>query len=123
MGGDVAASPEAESDGITEQGLKTAVELRLRQSRIPVVDDSNRILVANVHVFTREGDSYAYHVGLELYQDVTVTSNGVILSAATWDSLSEIGTVGAGNLRDLPRVALEQVDEFSNAYLAVNPLP
>ena len=97
------------------------MELRLRQSGIPVDDESSVSLVLDVSAFGNNG-MYIYHTLVTLMQPVTVISNGVVGFAGTWFSDETTGTVGADNLRELREVVLEQVDEFSNDYLAVNPL-
>ena len=114
-------NPDAERDGLTEQSLKTTVELRLRQNGIPLGDVASPFLY--VRVSTRErGDLYAYSIDAELRQLVTVP-NGRMVIAPTWFIAGLIGSVGSNNLQNLRDSVLDGVDEFSNDYLAMNPSP
>ena len=114
---------EAERDGLNRQSLQTAVELRLRQSRIPVNNESEVSLWVLLNTTKDDDGLYACSLGVSLQQAVTVASNGVVLFGTTWKSNRSVGMGGANNLRQLREFVLDQVDEFSNDYLAVNPSP
>ena len=114
--------PETERDGLTQRGLQTAVELRLRRNGIPL-DDTFRYFYVRVTTLKNDaGGFYAFNLTAELKQPVTA-SNGVVIIAATWATPGLLGMVRTENLRDVRDDVLDAVDEFSNDYLAVNPSP
>ena len=113
---------DAERDGLTQRMLQTAVELRLRQNNIPLDEDAIPYLYVNVSALAPDvGGIYAYAIWVQLKQLASL-SNGLTAIATTWDN-GYIGTVGRNNLRNVREDVLEQVDRFSNDYLAVNAAP
>ena len=124
-------TPEVESAGLLRQQLQTEVELRLRLAGIRVLTQEERLKVVghpvlsiNVHVLLNQLLGLTvYHISVALYQAVSLDTGAVAGGGgATWG----IATMGSLALNDLARVR-EQVraliDEFSNAYLSVNPRP
>jgi hypothetical protein len=67
------------------------------------------------------GPRWAFHISVELHQNVVLDRDPNILSigATTWSS-GEIGTLGKGAIRDLRDHVKDHIDKFINAYLAVN---
>ena len=118
---------DAERDGLSRSVLIVDVELRLRQAGITVLsadsDDAPILYVAVTAVRSRYEPVYAYFVEIDLRQ-VVVLGRNVSFStyAATWWATATVATVGAARFPDSVRGSIRnQVDEFINAYLAVNP--
>jgi hypothetical protein len=68
----VAVDEEARDAGLAPESLRTAVELRLRQSRIPVLDESSVSLSVSVDLveIAGRGGGYAFSVKLKLREPV-----------------------------------------------------
>ena len=132
---------DATSAGLSEASLKTAVELRLRQSGIRVEEDSTATLSVSVPVLEAETGGYAYGAQVALMEDVYLprrmesvqnpdgTPRSLALyfrqqhvyPAMVWQR-SGLGTASPSTARTYIRDdILEKVDEFANAYLAANP--
>ena len=134
---------DARDAGFSAETLKAAVELRLRQSGIRVLDDSMATLYANVSIAPIAGiEGYVFAVDLELLEPVymrrqlladslvpgeTTRTVGPFLmdessyQGTTWDTGS-VGTASEDSARTYIRDAvLEHVDRFTNEYLAANP--
>ncbi len=112
-------------DGLTVEQIQTDVEVRLRKAGIRVFDSktSGAYLYINAHLVKGKGSIagiYADNLDVTLEQPVVVLSNGALAVSATW-SVASAGTVGRANLRDVRDVLADLVDEFINAFLAVNP--
>jgi len=115
---------EAVQAGLRKAMLATDVELRLRQVGITVVSKGDPTLYVRVGVQASQWGPYFYTVRVELFQTVTLKRDPTITTfGSTWHARGVFGTVppsGApseaikGSVRD-------KVDEFINAYLAVNP--
>jgi hypothetical protein len=122
---------DVEGDGLTKDQIQTDVELRLRQSRITVLTrevalrtPGSPALLVNVSTFKdREYPMYAYTISVGLLQEVLLVRKraGQPITAETWRTAGSIGRVGAAKVREVRKRVLDQVDEFINAYLAVNP--
>ena len=65
---------------------------------------------------------YSYNISVRLHQTTLLTRDPSIFAfgATTWD-VGSIGIVGSMKIRDVRASVLDRVDEFINAYLAVNP--
>ena len=130
--------PEAQREGLTQSSLQTAVELRLRRDRIPVlslVDNMTAAVRATSgewplrHAvlwvamdFAPISGGYAYSVTVEVTHLITIRISGQIITATIWNKGS-FGTVPTGRVRTLQEYVLGHVDQFSNDYLAVNGTP
>ena len=124
---------EVQRDGLEEGQILTDVEVRLRQAGVPVLTkqqsfDSagSSILDIDVHAVkaTAEGVAgfYAYHVHIELSQEVRlVRKSSLKVHATTWSAGSTVGVVAADRLRSGRDIVRDQTDQFINAYLAANP--
>jgi hypothetical protein len=116
---------EAERDGLTKDAIRTAAELRLRRHRLPLTDRDGTpaLYVAVDSVKHPYGHAYSLTVKFrQLASLVLRSSDSRPLSAVTWEA-GFVGTIGAEELRNLIEDVERLIDEFSNDYLAVNPLP
>ena len=113
-----------------DRRLSTPVELRLRQSGIPVVDKFSGNaqkpgVLLNVDINTlavNEGASYVY--SLHLYTLEMVTLPRVIPVRAvtqTWTN-GNFGIVGKNKLVSVRDTINDLADKFANDYLAQNPV-
>jgi len=120
--------PDAKADGLTEEAIKTAVELILRSSGIRVLtllEGAMTPSVANLYVnvsVLKSSPDYVYHVQLQLMQRVSLVHRPKhTMWAITWDD-GATGIVGQNNLRRVISEVIEpKVKEFANDFLAVNP--
>jgi hypothetical protein len=116
----------AVDDGLNEDQMKVAVELRLRKAGLQLVEDHAsadfRCLYVDIDLFkAKDSALYAHHISVEFRQPITVDSNRARLLASTW-SATTFGTVGSVNMVTGVRNAVGAlVDTFLNAYLSVNP--
>lgn len=119
--------PEAERLGLTQDQIKTDVELRLRKAGLTVLTQKEAYgvpgqpaLYVNVNTAIRPGSGHcAFGITVELCEKVIV-ERGFKTWGATWDT-STVGTVGIDNIRDLRGLVGDLVDKFINDYLAANP--
>lgn len=122
--------PEAVEDGLTQDQLQTDVELRLRKVGIRVLTKEEKARTPGspwlyVRVNTLRGDTglYAYSIEVDLYQTVLLERDSSISTTTPTWATSTIATVGA---RGMPRSVRgsvgDKVDQFVNAYLAMNPI-
>jgi len=74
----------------------------------------------NVNVILRESSTPSYSIGLELRQGVYLERDPKISPgayAATWST----GSAGHGSIDHIRARVKDKADEFSNAWLSVNP--
>ena len=113
---------DAEIDGLTDDGLQSAVEARLRQVGFALTPSDAAYLYVNVNM-TFGSSLYVYCAELQLRQATRLVrdANVVVPEAVTWQT----GIVGAIPEAELDAgvtsVVLQQVEEFLEAYEAVNP--
>jgi hypothetical protein len=111
--------------------LQTEVELRLRLLGIRVLTKEEQLSVAgsptlylNVNVSSRSEvpGLFAFDAFLALYQDVVLGRDPRIKEQAiTWYTTG-MGLVGRPNLEEgVRRAVRDELDEFINAYLSMNP--
>ena len=127
--------PDIEKDGLQKSSILTDVELKLRMVGIKVLTENEWLAepggpFLNVIVVSAlRGDSsiasglYGYHISVELRQ-VVILKRDLNNSdfAATWKSTGAIGTVGSNHVKNTLRDTVkDQVDEFINDYLEMNP--
>jgi hypothetical protein len=117
--------PEIEQNGLTLSAIRTDIELKLRQAGIPIIGLVNipgkPFLHISVDVLRSDRPTWPYAIRVELRQMVSLTRDPAIsMHTATWD-VGSYGTIAKQNLRNLRDSAKDLVDEFINAYLAVNP--
>jgi len=127
--------PEVEKSGLTTQQLQTDVELRLRQNGIRVLSEQEQLstpgmpyLYVNVNIMIRKDiplvQLAVYVISVKLKQNVFLARDTTKLCiASTWDSKgSNVGSVGLDKIETTIRKNIkDNVDEFINDYLAVNP--
>lgn len=123
---------DAARDGINTEIIRQDVELRLRRAGIAIVSKEglkDKPLTPWVYVeleLAKQRDAakglYAVHLSVSVGEFVTLARDPRISTVAyTWRSTSGTSTVGALRLRDIRDALGDKVDEFANAYLAVNP--
>ena len=123
---------EGETSALAAE-LRTAIELRLRQSRIKVLAGngvgSGQPALRFFFLFHRLGDTnrpidgYATSAFCQLLQDVMLQRNRYQASAATWHSKISIGVTNSEALRESARSTMTRmVEEFLNDFLSQNPM-
>jgi hypothetical protein len=123
-----AIASDAQTDGLTQEVIRTSVELILRSNGIRVLTESESLAtIASPYLYVRVGTVkngllYGLDVIIQLSQQVSLVHKPKVrMFAATWET-SQIGTVGKDKLRDIPSTAIEPlVKAFANDFLAVNP--
>ena len=121
--------PDAQADGLSEEAIRTAVELILRSSGIRVHIQSEQIqtpvtamLYVVVDTFKNPSGLYAFNVGVRLYQKVSLMPQPQhTVAAATWFAPGMVGTVGHKAIRGLVEEVESNVKKFANDFLRVNP--
>jgi len=116
---------EGRRTGLTEEQVKTDVELQLRKVGIRVDESASEFLYVSVQILEAEAiDHFVYCLLVALRQPVTLIRDSSIFAiAATWDRES-FGIVPEdraprNNIRESIR---NLVDNFLNDYLTVNPV-
>ena len=123
-------NPDAQADGLSQDAIRTAVELILRASGIRVLTKSEEQaplfspwLYVSIGTVKNSSGVYAYGLRFVFYQTVvTVHRPQQWLQAATWEPPGKFGTIGQLNLkREVIDILETMVKEFANDFLAVNP--
>ena len=120
--------PAIEQAGLTKADIQMDVELRLRLAGIPVLSRAEWIttpggpyLYVNTNVFNSNNTVWPFSVEISSMQRVILERGSAnIFFAPTW-SVTTVGSVGSNKLTQVKDVVKEYVDQFINAYLAVNP--
>lgn len=113
--------PEVKKYGLTEDAVKTTVELRLRQHGIKV-SHSPRILHIIVNVFVNEDfNCTAVNVLVELTRPAVLLFNPKITTSAAIWSKSNLNLAPLDEITGVMTGVQTLVDEFINDYLAANP--
>src|SRR5258708_1252977 len=124
---------EIDQGYLSEEAIKTDVELRLRKANIRVLSESDWIsdsrspyLYVKVSIM-RAGDLqswqglYAYHISVSVEQAVLLKESfGKEVMANTWKAEAS-GTVGRSNVSSIRVGVDDYVDKLINDYLAANP--
>jgi Putative peptidoglycan binding domain len=123
--GDIA--PDIEQSGVTKQQLQTEVERQLRRAEIAVFSNQEAgapsdvaLVTVSVTTLRHTGGLYAYAVDLAVYQTATLLRDPTPRSLATW-TVGSISLVEASDLRAILTSVSQKVDQFIQAYRAVNP--
>lgn len=122
--GDMA--PDIEPRGVTRQQVQTEVERQLRRAGITVVSSQEAgapdmaFLIVSVTTLRHTGGLYAYAVDLAVYQTAALLRDPTPRSLATW-TVGSISLVEASDLRAIFTSVSQKVDQFIQAYRAVNP--
>jgi hypothetical protein len=125
-------TPEAEANGLDKSAIQTDVELTLRQAGIKVLTGAKALaapgapaLYVRVSTFRRKTEPgfYSFSMEVRLEQSVRLERDPRMraLLAATWSSSGYIGTVGSANLKELRNSLKDEMNQFINAWLSVNP--
>ena len=115
-------SAEAKKTGLTDEELRTDVELKLRLAGIKIEPKSLQYLYIDITFLLGETERYAFVVRVNFRQMVRLQRDPSILLVATTWSDGGIAMGPGGDLRDNCRAMVrDYVDKFVNAYLSVNP--
>ena len=124
-------TPEAEADGLGTTAIQTDVELKLRQSGIKVLTREQGLAAPGMPVLyirvatyrSSEAPVYAVFVEVELEQAVRLEREPSVRVRVvrTWNARGFLGTVGRQRLPTVRDNVKDQVDQFVNAWLSVNP--
>lgn len=120
--------PDVQADGLSQEAIRTAVELILRSKGIRVLTRSESLstpaapyLYVKVSTYNHSSDLYAYAVTVEVMQKVSLAQRPQhMMSATTWDK-GAVGTTGHSNIRMVIDSVESKVKEFANDFLAANP--
>jgi hypothetical protein len=120
--------PEVERAGLTRTMLQTDAELKLRQAGIRMLtkDEQSKesgfpFLYLDARVFQPPSSVWFFAIQIKLLQAVQLIRNPAIVAmASTWGEATE-GAVGSRMPEKVRSTSKDLVDEFINAYLAVNP--
>ena len=120
--------PDAQSDGLSQEAIRAAVELILRSNGIRVLTQSESIktpaapyLYVRTSTYNHSSDLSAYAVTVEFIQKVSLVHRPQqMMSATTWEKGS-IGTTGHSDIRQVINSVEKLVKAFANDFLAVNP--
>ena len=120
-------APETEHGGVTKQQLQTEVEQQLRRAGITVSSSEDAatpsdmaLLTVSVTTLRHTENLYAYTVDLTVYQTAALLRDPTPRSFATW-SVGSISLVESSDLRAIFTSVSQKVDQFIQAYRAVNP--
>lgn len=124
-------APVFEAEGLTHAKLQAAAESRLRRNKIPVrrYEDAGSwsLPTVSVKVSMAGPDSwrglfYAADVSVSLRTIVTVNStNELVLFGSVWDRATLFLLGRSYVVSSLTKEVENIIDQFSNAYLTVNP--
>ena len=121
-------SPEIQKDGLTKDSVRKDVVLMLRKAGIIILSkkewfdlEGSPFLDVNAHVLKlRATREYIYSVNISFKQTVYPARKPVeITGAATWTIGGIIGITS--DLDKIRASVKDQVEDFIQAYLAVNP--
>jgi hypothetical protein len=123
----VKTSPEAKSLGLTENQIKTDVELRIRKAGIRVLTDEERqetpgfpfLQVAVTTMVSQDRGLMVFSIAVDLVEWVMLARGG-----ETWGYIwhtSSTGKGGVDHIRNLRGSVGDKVDDFINDFLAANP--
>ena len=120
--------PEAETDGFTTDTIQTAAEAVLRSSSIRILTGPERVripsapyLYVNVNTVNSDHGFYSFSVVTQLNQLVTLlTAEKNKTYATTW-SRESTGHIGSDELPQVIHMVEEQIKQFADDFLAVNP--
>lgn len=114
-------------EGLSQQQLKTDIELRLRRAGIKILSeegDTEQHRQPRLYVFVSSlkvnSDYYACHIEVGVKEAATVDRNSRRSVATSW-ARGAFLVVTAGNPRRVSGEVGDLVDAFANDYLAANP--
>jgi hypothetical protein len=120
-------APQAESLGLTQDQIKTDVELRLRKAGVLVLTIEETGMVpgyptfyVNIGTTIAQNRSFVpYSVILKLIERVTL-ARGFKAFGAIWDT-GRVGAIDLSHITQIRGSVDDLVDIFINDYLAANP--
>src|SRR5438067_8523902 len=115
--------PDAETDGLSQEAIRTAVELILRSRSIRVLTRSESLrmpaapyLYVKVSTYNHSSDLYAYAVTVEVMQKVSLAQRPQqTMTATTWEK-GAVGTRSHSNIRMVIDSVESKVKEFANDF-------
>jgi hypothetical protein len=120
-------SEDLKKAGLTEDRLRTGVELKLREAKIDVayiegLPSDTPILYVEVGGSNRNGKTFLFLIEVELWQKSFLKRDPKKeVIAATW-STGVFGSASASNIaKDMMGLVNGMMDTFVKAYLSVNP--
>jgi hypothetical protein len=116
--------PEVERLGLMPEALQTDTELQLRQYGIKVLSKGDSWLYVRVSVADPGNDTsplLAVSIDVSFKQCVYLARDPAIWCTATTWQTAGVARVGRGRLAGVRDYVKDQVAEFINDYLAVNP--
>jgi len=123
---------EVQADGVSQDAIRTSAELILRSNGIRVLTPSERLSTPSApFLYLRVGtvktklgivDFYAFSVTVVPKQVVSLAHRpGQVAIATTWEAQDGVGTLSRQDIRKVSSYVDDQVKEFANDFLAVNP--
>ena len=120
---------DIEKDGLSTSTIQTDVEQKLRMAGIKVLTEEEWIkepgspyLYVGVSSYKRDTGLYAFHIEVELSQEVILYRKpDVLCPAITWACVGLTGTVGAKKVNGLRDRIKDKIDLFINDYFDMNP--
>lgn len=113
--------------GLTEERIRTGIELKLKEAKMDVVYRENLssdvpILHVEVSGSKKDGKIFSFLLEVELWQKTLLKRDPKIdVTSATWS----MGVFGSGSVshiaNDIMGLINEIMDAFSKAYLSANP--
>ena len=120
-------SDDFEKVGLTEERIRTSIELKLREAKIDVVYRENLfsdtpILHVEVNGSIKDGKTFSFLLEVELWQKSFLKRDPKIeVVAATW-SMGAFGSGLASHIaKDMIGLINEMMDAFTKAYSSENP--
>lgn len=115
-------SADAVSAGFSKEELRTIVELKLRQSGIPITENIGPFVYINLGIIHINGtDIFVYDLEICLLSPVILIHNGAKTLARTWTT----GGLGSEPKSSIKTVIKEKIEshltKFCNEYLKANP--
>jgi hypothetical protein len=120
--------PDLRSAGISEEQIRTSVELILRSSGIGILEKMDLVrapsapyLYVQLHGVKTNAGAYAYSARVRLIQVVSLIHRADERAfAATWDNIDG-GFVGSAQVKSIVGDVETMVKHFANEFLTVNP--
>jgi hypothetical protein len=113
--------------GLTEDRIRTGVELKLQEAKIDVVyvqdlSSDTPILHVEIDGSKKTDKTFSFLIEVELWQKSFLKRDPKVeVIAGTW-STGVFGSASASNVAtDMMRLINGMMDAFTKAYLAVNP--
>ncbi len=112
--------------GLTDNQIRTDVEIKLRQAKIKVAGSSADPFIAfhiNLNAIETNDGMIAFHLGISLLQSVVLERDKSISTISpTWEK-SVIGVVGSKRVNTIREDIKDITDEFILDYLKANESP